>query len=75
MDGFTLERDGAGVGSVYRGGEKVGWYWEDKWGGYAVFLSGQSRPVARLRTEAGCIRRLTKGELTGIPDDHDREEK
>ncbi|MBE1467448.1 hypothetical protein H4W33_006460 [Kibdelosporangium phytohabitans] len=67
-DEYTVKRYETG-GAVYRNGERIGHYWKDKWSGYAAFRSGLSKPVARPRTEAGCIRKLTGGALTHVPRD------
>ena len=67
---YTLRRwvDGQGGkhGELFRNGEKIGHYWPDKYDDkLSVFRAGDSRAVARLKTEAGCVRNLTNGEWNG----------
>jgi len=47
------------------GPARIGTYWPDKYGGYAVFRTGRATPIARRKTEAGCIRKLTDGAWDG----------
>lgn len=62
---FGLERNPTG-GQVYEDGELIGYYWQDKYDDkLAVFQSGRSRPIARLKTAAGAIRRITGGRWDG----------
>ena len=66
---YSLTRsEYGGGGEVYRNGERIGNYWEDKYGGYAVYRAGNAKTIARLKTEAGCIRKLTNGEWNGKGD-------
>lgn len=71
---YTLRKweDAAGGknGEVFRNGESIGRYWPDKYDGLlSVFRAGRTTPVARLKTEAGCVRNLTGGEWNGKPDE------
>jgi hypothetical protein len=66
--GYSLTRSEFGGGDVYQNGERIGNYWPDKYGGFAVFRTGNAKPVARLKAEAGCIRKLTHGAWSGKDD-------
>lgn len=67
---FHLDLNNTGGGQVYENGEEIGHFWPDKYEWdprFAVFRSGNSKPVARLKTVAGCVRRLTGGRWDGKP--------
>lgn len=47
-------------------GVRVGWYWEDKLSnGFAAFKYDRDKPIARLKSERGCISKITGGKWRG----------
>jgi hypothetical protein len=64
---YSLERSEVGeTVRVFRDGERIGHFWPDpKSDGFAAFNVSSSKPIARPKSERGCVLKITGGEWDG----------
>lgn len=64
---YSLERhELSGKVSVFRDGEPIGHFWPDPLSnGFAAFRTTGSKPIARPKSERGCVLKITGGGWDG----------
>jgi hypothetical protein len=64
---YSLERsEVSGTVRVFRDGERIGHFWPDSLSnGFSAFSVNSSKPIARPKSERGCVLKITGGEWDG----------